>query len=72
LKQERQLLLDWFGEMVACYRERLTDAERAELHAWEEVNLGTLGTSDWPGWQKYMSKRPGAELRIVSNVRRRA
>jgi hypothetical protein len=71
-KHERQLLLDWYGEMVSAYRERLSDQDRTELAAWEERNLGTLATSDWAGWERFIAKRPAESsgLRIVA--RRRA
>lgn len=72
MKQERQLLIDWCGDMIAAYRERMTDTDRAELTAWEAENLGTLGTSDWPGWKKFISKKPGSDLRLVADKRRLA
>ena len=66
-------MLDWYGDMIAAYRGQLTDEDRADLHAWEDANLGgELATSDWPGWQRFLPKRPGSELRIVTNARRRA
>jgi hypothetical protein len=50
--QERQARMDWAGSMVRAYEERMTDQQRAELHAWEKANLDghRVGTSDWPGW----------------------
>jgi hypothetical protein len=68
------LLLDSFGEMVQCYREQITAADKADLDEWENANLGTglLGTSDWPGWKKYLTKRPGNQPRLVAALRRRA
>jgi hypothetical protein len=73
-KHEGQLLIDWYGEMVAAYRERMTEADRAELSAWEAENLGggVLGTSDWPGWKRFLPKRPGSELHVMPKDRRRA
>jgi hypothetical protein len=69
-KRERQLLLDWYGEMLGAYRERMTDADRAELAAWEKENLGTLATSDWPGWERFLPKRPGSVPILVPRRRR--
>lgn len=67
---ERQLLLDWYGGMLAVYRDRLTEADRVELTAWEERNLGVLATSDWPGWERFLPKRPGREMALVGRKKR--
>ena len=34
--------------------------QRAELDEWEKDNLDghSIGTSDWPGWEKYIGPRP--------------
>lgn len=34
--------------------------QRAKLEAWEKDNLDghSIGTSDWPGWEKYIGPRP--------------
>lgn len=71
-KRERQLLLDWYGEMFGAYRERMTYTDRAELATWEEKNLGKLATSDWPGWERFIPKRPGRESKGPQIVRWRA
>jgi len=36
----------------------LTPDEKAELEAWEKVNLGSggKGTTDWPGWTAVVSR----------------
>lgn len=44
--------------MVGCYS-ALPPQDRDELHAWEAQHVdgsGTYGTSDWPGWEKYIGK----------------
>ncbi|WP_372240635.1 GIY-YIG nuclease family protein [Pseudomonas sp. R4-34-07] len=44
--------------MVGCYS-ALSIGEREYLHAWEAKFVdgsGEYGTSDWPGWQKYIGK----------------
>jgi len=69
-KHEGQLLLDWYGEMLGAYRERMTHADRAELAAWEEKNLGKLATSDWSGWERFLPKRPGSVPILVPKRRR--
>ncbi len=55
--QER--LLEWYGKMVNT-AETMPEHERQELKAWERANLDgrTVGTSDWPGWEKYIGKPP--------------
>jgi hypothetical protein len=41
----------------------LSEEEKAKLHDWEKENLGNpnqpdVGTSDWPGWRKYIGPPP--------------
>jgi hypothetical protein len=69
-KQEGQMLLDWYGGMVNAYRDQLSEADRSELAAWEARNLGTLSTSDWPGSQRFLPRRPGSDLSLVREKRR--
>lgn len=58
--------LEYAAAMVGCYA-AMPEHERQQLHEWEVEHLdgsGDVGTSDWPGWQKYIgrfqpeSKRP--------------
>lgn len=72
MRGERQLLLDWYGDMVRAYESRLTPADRAELKRWEEEHLGELSTSDWPGWEKFIGKSPQAAQSRPKLVRRTA
>ncbi|PMV25253.1 hypothetical protein C1X21_12535 [Pseudomonas sp. FW305-3-2-15-A-LB2] len=48
--------LEYAAAMVGCYS-ALPLCEREILHAWEAEHVdgsGEYGTSDWPGWQKYI------------------
>lgn len=48
--------LEYASAMVGCYA-AMPEHERQQLHEWEAENLGVsgdVGTSDWPGWQKYI------------------
>jgi hypothetical protein len=50
--------LEYAAAMVGCYS-ALPPQEREELHAWEAQHVdgsGAYGTSDWPGWEKYIGK----------------
>ena len=54
----------YFGALYGCYK-AMPESERLALHAWEEANLGgrtvdghPVGTSDWPGWEKYIGAKP--------------
>jgi hypothetical protein len=41
----------------------MPEAERTELDKWEKENLDghSIGTSDWPGWKKYIGPKPTFE-----------
>jgi len=52
------LLRKWWGSMLICYEEQLSDAERQDLHDWE-ASAAFTGTGDWPGWLPYIGPRPG-------------
>jgi hypothetical protein len=51
-------LRKWWGLMLICYEEQLSDEERQDLHDWEASPAFT-GTGDWPGWLRYIGPRPG-------------
>jgi hypothetical protein len=55
----QQLLIDWYGDLVDCYRNDLSEAERTELARYEASPEFTR-TSDWPGWKKHLRKQPGS------------
>lgn len=52
---------DYLAAIYGVYS-ALSEAERQELHEWEEENLGKgdskIATSDWPGWVKYIGPPP--------------
>jgi len=44
--------------MVGCYA-AMPEEEKKLLHEWERLYVdgsGKYGTSDWPGWEKYIGK----------------
>jgi hypothetical protein len=50
--------LEYCAAMVGCYS-AIPAHERDDLHAWESEHVdgsGVYGTSDWPGWEKYIGK----------------
>jgi len=50
--------LEYASAMIGCYS-ALPPRERERLHAWESEHLdgsGNYGTSDWPGWEKYIGR----------------
>src|SRR5271170_2792190 len=51
--------LIWYGAMYGVYQ-AMPEKEKMDLHEWERENLDgcTIGTSDWPGWEKYIGKPP--------------
>jgi len=57
--------LCWHEQMMDVFNNRLTQAEKDELASWEREHVtgdGQFGTSDWPGWKKYIGIPP-AKLR---------
>ena len=65
--------LQYASAMVGCYA-AMPEEEKSALHAWEAVHVdgsGALGTSDWPGWEKYIGKfhlAPEKEARTFGYV----
>jgi hypothetical protein len=49
--------LQWYGKMVTCI-EDLPPAEKAELDRWDSERPDGVGTSDWPGFAKYLPPKP--------------
>jgi len=66
-----QLRFEWYRQMSFCF-EVLSEKERADLSRWETENLpGTnVGTSDWPGWEKYIGKFPAHGVEDFQQRRR--
>lgn len=65
--ERRDEMIRWYGRMVAAY-ETMSEADKQELHEWERTHLDGryVGTSDWPGWERLIGRRPdpGAGARI--------
>jgi DNA-binding MarR family transcriptional regulator len=49
----------WFMRMVEASLQ-MPDEDKQALKEWEAANLDgeTVTTSDWPGWEKYIGKKP--------------
>ncbi|HVU26979.1 MAG TPA: GIY-YIG nuclease family protein [Verrucomicrobiae bacterium] len=49
----------WYGAMYGAYQ-AMPEEEKMALRVWERENLDgcKIGTSDWPGWEKYIGKPP--------------
>jgi hypothetical protein len=58
-KSYRDDMFLWFMRMVEASLQ-LSDEDRQALKEWEAANLDgeTVTTSDWPGWEKYIGKKP--------------
>lgn len=54
---ERTELLNWYERMVACVV-ALPPEERVAFEEWDKRRPTGLGTSDWPGFEKYLPKKP--------------
>jgi len=54
----RVKLLCWYASIVAAGK-AMPRSEMKRLLEWERRNLGgSIATSDWPGWERYVGKRP--------------
>jgi hypothetical protein len=49
--------LEWYGAMYGAYQ-AMPKKEKMDLSEWEREHLdgSTIGTSDWPGWEKYIGR----------------
>jgi HNH endonuclease len=57
---ERMEIYAYYGQMVAISK-LLPPEEQADLERWDKAMItgdGRYGTSDWPGWAKYIGRRP--------------
>jgi hypothetical protein len=63
----RTELLGWYAAMVAVSK-AMPESEMRELLDWEARNLDgcTVGTSDWPGWEKYTGRKPAPSDGAIS------
>jgi hypothetical protein len=57
VRDQREVLLDWYERMVACVV-ALPPDERADIEEWDKQRRAGFRTSDWPGFEKYLPKRP--------------
>lgn len=63
--------LEWFAMMYGVYK-AMPESEREELLAWEIEHIngsGKFGTSDWPGWEKYIGPAPKFDLSTPRRTR---
>lgn len=60
---QRQKLTLWFGNMITCV-EALPPAERAAFEKWDYERPAGVRTSDWPGFEKYIGKRPSGPPQV--------
>ena len=60
--QERRTL-EWYVKMMACL-DTLSPGERAGFERWDSERDADQTTSDWPGFEKYIGKRPLPQLRV--------
>lgn len=58
--QQRQTL-QWYVKMMACL-DALSPEERAGFDKWDRERTADQTTSDWPGFEKYIGKRPSLQL----------
>jgi DNA-binding MarR family transcriptional regulator len=58
-KEYRDNMISWFGRMVDAFT-KMSEKDKQALKEWEAENLGDkrMATSDWPGWEKYVGKKP--------------
>src|SRR5579863_5101712 len=68
-KERIDAILRYADDMVACYENVLTPADRQELQEWESSAEFTK-TDLWPGWSRHIGQSPCAR-RPQLVVRRR-
>ena len=55
--------LRYFEQMVSSY-DKLSPEEKEDLAEWDRTKLSdTVGTSDWPGWEKHIGVAPWKQRR---------
>lgn len=60
-------LMEWFGKMLECV-ETLPPDERSAFEQWDKQRPQGVATSDWPGFDKYLPKKPMCEhIRMKRN-----
>lgn len=56
----RELMIRKFEQMRDAYENNLTSEDKASLAEWDKDKVtgdGVYGTSDWPGWAKYLNSQ---------------
>lgn len=56
----RDAILDWAAKMMEAYKS-MSEDEKQKLTEWEREHVdgsGRVATSDWPGWEQLIGKRP--------------
>lgn len=56
-RAHRDRILSYFEKMQVCYK-MLSEEERRALHEWDRNRPAGVGTSDWPGWARYIGISP--------------
>jgi hypothetical protein len=56
-------MLEWYVKMMACL-DSLSPEERAGFERWDSERNADQTTSDWPGFEKYIGKRPLPQLGV--------
>jgi hypothetical protein len=58
-KERSEAMTDWYAKLIEAYRV-MSDEEKRELEEWEKKNVNghSVATSDWPGWERYIGKKP--------------
>jgi hypothetical protein len=70
LNAAQEVWLTWYGRIVETH-ETMPEEEKQALVEWERMHLdgATVATSDWPGWEKSMGKRPRPQPSSDGRVR---
>ena len=56
----REASLTWYNKMIET-SEIISEEEKQSFDAWESTHVDGSGlcvTGDWPGWEKYIGKKP--------------
>jgi len=58
-KERSEATTDWYAKLIEAYRV-MSDEEKKELEEWEKKNVNghSVVTSDWPGWERYIGRKP--------------
>lgn len=51
------LRVQWYSKMVEAYQS-MPDFDRAQLEQWEHANRAVADISEWPGWERFIGKKP--------------